>query len=280
MLTVNRYNIINVNTFVTTAFYRLIKLHKAQDTIKNRKSFKTLNLFVIFSQNLLDLIFTPSASTKNLIQIQCNFTLLNQTLNFFTKICWENPHQGLGSEPVLGPLLVVALGHVGEHEMSGLVDVVDDLAKVGLEVSLGEVLQVGESCGGNVPLPLQVALAALYQLPQVAVRLHELDEAADQLEVPGGDGALAALQRELRLLVLGHRVPGEVHLVQDVAGEHDQEVVLVDVVHDLGLEEGLGGVIHDLVAQLGLGDVLPQLLDARAAGLLRAVLVYNLIINI
>ena len=133
MLTVNRYNIINVNTFVTTAFYRLIKLHKAQDTIKNRKSFKTLNLFVIFSQNLLDLIFTPSASTKNLIQIQCNFTLLNQTLNFFTKICWKNPHQSLGSEPVLGPLLVVALGHVREHDMGGLVEVVDDLSEVSPE---------------------------------------------------------------------------------------------------------------------------------------------------
>jgi len=38
MLTVYRYNIINVNTFVTTAFYRLIKLHKAKVKIKNRKT--------------------------------------------------------------------------------------------------------------------------------------------------------------------------------------------------------------------------------------------------
>ena len=51
----------------------------------------------------------------------------------------------------------------------------------------------------------------------------------------------------------------------------------MNVVHDLGLEEGLGAVIHDLVAELGLGDVLPQLLDASAPGLLSAALVNNLV---
>ena len=43
-------------------------------------------------------------------------------------------------------------------------------------------------------------------------------------------------------------------------------IVHLDVVHNLGLEESLGGVIHDLVAQLGLGDVLTELLDAGAGG--------------
>lgn len=36
----------------------------------------------------------------------------------------------------------------------------------------------------------------------------------------------------------------------------------LNVVHDLGLEEGLGCIVHDFVAQLGLGDVLAKLLDA------------------
>ena len=54
----------------------------------------------------------------------------------------------------------------------------------------------------------------------------------------------------------------------------------MDVVHDLRLEEGLGGVIHDLVAELGLGDVLPELLDASASGLLGAVLIHNFVTNI
>ena len=43
-------------------------------------------------------------------------------------------------------------------------------------------------------------------------------------------------------------------------------IVHLDVVHNLGLEESLGGVIHDLVAQLGLGDVLTELLDASTGG--------------
>ena len=53
-------------------------------------------------------------------------------------------------------------------------------------------------------------------------------------------------------------------LFSEVSCETDQVEVLVDVVHDLGLEEGLSGVVHDLVAQLGLGDVLTELFDTGA----------------
>ena len=87
------------------------------------------------------------------------------------------------------------------------------------------------------------------------------------------------LRHHLLLLLVRSGVLCKLSSLPHVGGEDDEIEVLVDVVHDLGLEEHLGGVVHDLVAQLGLGDVLPQLLDARAAGLLRAVLVYNLIIN-
>ena len=51
----------------------------------------------------------------------------------------------------------------------------------------------------------------------------------------------------------------------------------MNIVHDLGLEEGLGSVVHDLVAELGLGNVLTQLLDAGATGLGRAVLVNDFV---
>ena len=41
--------------------------------------------------------------------------------------------------------------------MSGQVDVVDDLAQVGLEVGAGQVLQVVQGLLGDVALPLQFA---------------------------------------------------------------------------------------------------------------------------
>ena len=72
------------------------------------------------------------------------------------------------------------------------------------------------------------------------------------------------------------------HLCKDclfphVGGIDDHVEVLVDVVHNLGLKEGLGAVVHNLVAELRLGNVLPKLLDPRAPGLLGAALVNDLI---
>ena len=84
-------------------------------------------------------------------------------------------------------------------------------------------------------------------------------------------------------------------------GEGDEVVVLVDVVHDLRLEEhlmpdnyeryvsnymgasflgfhdhDLSCIIHDLIRELRLCDVFPQLLDPSAARLWGAVLVNHL----
>ena len=66
-------------------------------------------------------------------------------------------------------------------------------------------------------------------------------------------------------------------LLSHVGCIDNQIEVLVDVIHDLGLEEGLGTVIHDLVAELGLGNILPQLLNAGASSLLGAAFVDNLV---
>ena len=87
----------------------------------------------------------PGALAQDLIEVQGNLLLLNQSLNLSLVSLGQDPHQGLGGEPVLGSLFVVTLGHVSEHLVSSLVNVMDDLTKVGLEVSLGKVLQVSQS---------------------------------------------------------------------------------------------------------------------------------------
>merc|ERR1712186_249533 len=161
--------------------------------------------------------------------------------------------------------------------MSGLVDVMDDLAKVGLEISLGKVLQVGERCGGNVPLPLQVALSCFNHISDSFVLLTKLSKGLGELELISRNGTSATRQDELLLGILRAGLPGQVSGLPHVGGEDNQVEVLVDVVHDLGLQEGLGSVIHDLVAELGLSNVLSQLLDASTPGLGRAILVNDLV---
>ena len=100
-------------------------------------------------------ILAPGTLTEDLIEVQGDFTLLNQTFDFLGKFWWQNPHQSLGGEPVLGSLLVVSLRHVTEHNVSRLVDVVNDLAKVFVEVGVGQVDKVVQSVLGNIPLPLE-----------------------------------------------------------------------------------------------------------------------------
>merc|ERR1719336_2334554 len=219
----------------------------------------------------------PSAFSKNLVKVERDGLLLNQPFDLLLHGRRQDPHQGLGGEPVLGALLVVALGHVGEHGVSGLVDVVDDLAKVLLEVAVGESLEVGQGCRGNVSLPLEVTLACDDQASQLVVLLHEGGEGLGELELVGGDGALASSQGELGLLVVWNQVPSSIGCLPHVGGEGNQVVILVDVVHDLNLEEGLGRVVHDLVGQLRLGNVLPQLLYASSSGLGGSVLVDHLV---
>ena len=93
-------------------------------------------------RNFLSSRLGPGTLTQDVVQIQGDVALLDQTFNLLGQLHGEDPHEGLGGEPVLGPLLVVSLGHIVEHKVSGLVDVVDDLAEVGLEVGLSQVLQV------------------------------------------------------------------------------------------------------------------------------------------
>merc|ERR1719282_121698 len=220
----------------------------------------------------------PGAYTEDLIEVKRDLALLNQTLHLGPHSSGQDPHQSLGSKPVLGSLLVVSLGHVGEHLVSSLVDVVDDLTQVGLEVLGGQTLEVVEGCWGNVSLPLQVSLASLHQLSQTWVLIDEVNKAALKLQILGGDGTLArGRQSNISLLISLDNLSGSGSSLSHVGSEDNDVEVLVDVVHDLGLEEGLGSVIHDLIGELGLGDVLSQLLDASASSLLGSVQVNDLV---
>merc|ERR1711997_287975 len=226
---------------------------------------------------MLTFLLTPGALTQDVVEVQGDGLFLNQSFDFSFKISRQDSHESLGGKPVLGSLLVVSLGHVGEHGVGGLVDVVDDLAKVGLEVGGGERLEVGESSSWDISLPLEPALAFINHAPQTAVLLHELNEGLADLQLVPGDGSLAAGQSVLGLVLVRQRVPGQVSGLAHVGGEDDEIEVLVDVVHDLGLEEHLGGVVHDLVAQLGLSNVLSELLDTSTSSLGRTILVNDLV---
>merc|ERR1712018_540774 len=123
-------------------------------------------------------------------------------------------------------------------------------------------------------LPLPVSIRSC-RPPNTGNKVHE---GSSNLELLGGDGALAGgRESHSGLLVSINSFPGLGGSIPHVGGEDNDVEVLVDVVHDLGLKEGLGSVVHDLVAELGLGDVLPELLDASATSLLGSVQVNDLV---
>ena len=216
--------------------------------------------------DLKRLALSPGALSQDLVEVQSHGLLVDQVFYLGFQFVGEDPHEGLGSEPVLGPLLVVTLRHVLEQIVSGQVDIVNDFAQVLFEVGVGQVLEVVQSVLGNVSLPLKLALALLADLPQAGVLLHPGHESLGQLQALGGGGDLASGEGESLLVLLRHALRGNLALVSQVGGEADQVEVLLDVVHNLGFEESLSGIIHDLVAQLGFGNVLAQLLNTGALG--------------
>ena len=70
--------------------------------------------------------------------------------------------------------------------MAGQVDVVDDLAQVGVEVGLGQVGEVVEGVLGDVALPLELALALFANGPEVLVGLHVFGERLGNVQLLGG----------------------------------------------------------------------------------------------
>ena len=82
------------------------------------------------------------------------------------------------------------LGHVTKHDVSSLVQVVDDLTQVSSEllaymlwsvrsnnepeVFLCELLEVGQGRGRDVSLPLQVSFSCLDHVAELLVVIHEV----------------------------------------------------------------------------------------------------------
>merc|ERR1712012_1280769 len=162
----------------------------------NKKTEKTVDTLFFF---LLNNIFTPSTLSKNLIKIKSNFAFLNETLNFLGKFWRKNPHQSLGSKPVLGSLLVISLGHVGEHQMSSLVDVMNDLSKIGFEVSSSQIFKISQSSWRNVSLPLEVTLASINHISDGLVILTKLKESLWKLQLVSRNGTSSSRQSEFFL---------------------------------------------------------------------------------
>ena len=204
--------------------------------------------------------------TQDLVEVQSDVLLVDQAFDLALQRVRQDPHQSLGSEPVLGALFVVSLGHVAEHIVASQVDIVDDLAQVGLEVRVSQILQIVQVRFGNFTLPLQFALAVFADGAQLLVGVHISREGLFDDQILSGGGDLASGQGKFGLVFVSGTSDGGSGLLAHVCSEADHVEVLGDVVHDLGLEESLSGVIHDLVAELGLGDVFSQLFDASALG--------------
>merc|ERR1712243_504721 len=79
------------------------------------------------------------------------------------------------------------------------------------------------------------------------------------------------------LFFLSYSIPGQICRLPHVGCEHDEVVVLVDVVHDLHFEESLGSVVHDLVGKFRLSNVLSEMLDTSSSSLGSSIPVHNLI---
>merc|ERR1711890_140746 len=92
-------------------------------------------------------------------------------------------------------------------------------------------------------------------------------------KVLGGGGPLSSGKGSISTL----GIHGDVGSLADISSEDNQVEVLLDVVHDLSLEESLCGVVHDFVAELGFSDVLPGLLDTGSSSFGRAIFVNDLI---
>jgi len=225
----------------------------------------------------LSLGLAPGALSQDLVEVEGHGLVGDQALDFGLEAGGEDSHEGLGGKSVLGALLVVSLRKILEESVGGLVNVVDDLAKISLEVTGGKGFKVSKSFSGNVSLPLEFALALINDGSELGVLIHVSNEGLGKLQLVSGGGDLSTGEGEVLLVLIGGSVLAEDGSLTEVCSEADEIEVLVDVVHDLGLKEGLGSVIHDLVAELGFSNVFSQLLDTSSTGLDGSIFVNNFV---
>merc|ERR1719318_807544 len=174
-------------------------------------------------------------------------------------------------------LLVISLGHVTEHSVGGLVDVVDDLAEVGLEIRSSKRFKVSKSGSRDISFPLELALSFLDNVPKSGMFLHVLNKCFWKLELVCRCGDFTPSQSVLCLFLISASILCYFSSFAHVGCEGNHEEVLVDVVHDFGLEENLGSIIHNLIAKLRLSNVLSELLDASSSSLSGSILVDNFV---
>jgi len=60
------------------------------------------------SKSSLERSLSPGALAEDLVQVQGDGVLGDQSLDLVLQVVGQNPHQGLGGETILGTLLVVA----------------------------------------------------------------------------------------------------------------------------------------------------------------------------
>merc|ERR1712018_486703 len=185
---------------------------------------------------------------------------------FTLEFVGQNSHQSFGGEPIFGSFLMVTLGHIFEQIVPGQIDIVNDLAQIFLEISIGQTDQVVQSILGNVSFPLEFTLTFVTKLSQRTLFVHPGYESLSKLQALSGSGNFATSQSESLLVFVSDTILGNLALITEISSEADQIEVLLDVVHDFGFEESLSGIVHDLVAELGFGNVLTQLFDTGTLG--------------
>lgn len=81
--------------------------------------------------------------SQNFIEVHLNHTLVDLFLHYGCHCRRQNIHQGFRRKPVLGSLFVISnIGHVSEDLIGDSENIVDDFAKICLEVCGGVVKQL------------------------------------------------------------------------------------------------------------------------------------------
>merc|ERR1719250_223271 len=205
---------------------------------------------------------SPGTLAKDLIKIHGHGVGSNKTLDLCLLSRGQDPHDGLGCKPVLGSLLVVTLWHITKHDMSSLVDIMDNLAKVALEILGSKTLKVSKSCWRNVSLPLQVSFSSINKGSKGSIFSHEIRKGPSNLQISCRDRTFSTGRKSYSsFLVSLNSFPSSCGLLSHVSSKDNQVEIFLDVIHDLGLQEGLGSIVHDFIAELRFCNILSQLLD-------------------
>merc|ERR1719376_1048427 len=131
-------------------------------------------------------------------------------------------------------------------------------------------LKVSKSCRRNISLPLQVSFASVNKSSKASIFFHECRKCSSNLQLSGRKSYRS-------FLVSFNSLPCSCGLFTHVSSKDNQVEVFLDVVHDLGLQEGLGSIVHDFVTELGFCNILPQLLDTSATSFWGSVQINNLV---